>query len=49
MYLAVGWTQHKAESVNLKTINAKYPNLSIEKKREWWGWGTEQSKRDIGM
>ena len=49
MYLAVGWTQHKAESVNLKTINAKYPNLSTEKKREWWGWGTEQSKRDIGM
>lgn len=42
MYLAVGWTQHKAESVNLKTINAKYPNLSTEKKGN--GGGGEQNK-----
>lgn len=32
MYLTVDETQHKTESVNVKTINEKYPNLSTEKR-----------------
>ena len=32
MYLTVDEAQHKTESVNVKTINEKYPNLSTEKR-----------------
>lgn len=46
MYLTVDQTQHKTESVNLKTINENYPHLTTEGKKEWGKNRKEQ--RGIG-
>lgn len=52
IYLIVDRTQHKAESINLKTISEKYPGLSTKGKRRKKtepGWGGRQKKPNILM
>ena len=46
MYLTVDRTQHKRDSVSLKTFNKKYPNLDKEGKKK--GKRTKQ-KRHVGQ